>query len=126
MNRLTVAALTAACGLATCGSSAARAQYVTYYAPSPYTVAPRVVTYYAPATYAPAPVVAAAPAPAPYVVGSPVVVEPAVVAAPAPVVTYYRAPAVAYQPVAHVHTRYRPILGGTVSRVRYSYMPVVY
>jgi hypothetical protein len=121
MYRLPVAALTAALGLVACGSSAARAQYVTYYAP-----APRVVTYYAPATYAPAPVIAAAPAPTPYYVGSPVVVEPAVVAAPAPVVTYYRAPAVAYQPVAHVHTRYRPILGGTVSRVRYSYMPVVY
>jgi hypothetical protein len=49
-----------------------------------------------------------------------------VIAAPAaPVVTYYRAPSVVYQPVAQVYTRYRPILGGTVSRVRYSYMPVV-
>jgi hypothetical protein len=42
------------------------------------------------------------------------------------VVTYYRAPAVAYAPVGRVVTRYRPILGGTVSRVRYSYMPVVF
>lgn len=123
MTRLPVAALAAALGLVACGSSESQAQYVTYYAP-----APRVVTYYAPATYAaPAPVVAAAPAPAPYVVGSPVVVAPApVVAAPAPVVTYYRAPAVAYQPVPQVVTRYRPILGGTVSRLRYSYVPVVY
>jgi hypothetical protein len=41
-------------------------------------------------------------------------------------VTYYRAPVVTYARVPQVVTRYRPILGGTVSRVRYSYMPVVY
>ena len=41
--------------------------------------------------------------------------------------TYYApAPAVAYQPVARVRTRYRPILGGTVTRVRYGYAPVYY
>jgi hypothetical protein len=47
--------------------------------------------------------------------------------APAPVTTYY-APApvttVSYQPVARYRTRYRPILGGTVTRVRYGYTPV--
>lgn len=87
--------------------------------------AQRYVTYYQPATvyYAP-PVVSA---PVPYTVASPVVVEAPqpVVVAPQPVVTYYRAPTVVYQPVARVQTRYRPILGGTVSRVRYDYAPVV-
>ena len=78
-------------------------------------------TYYAPAT------VYYAPQPVPYYVASPVVATPApVVAAPVPTVTYYRAPTVVQQPVAQVRTRYRPILGGTVSRVRYGYAPVVY
>jgi hypothetical protein len=78
---------------------AAEAQVVTY--------------YYHPATafYGPPPV-AAYPAPA-YV-------------APAPVVAYYAPPPVVYQPTARVRTRYRPILGGTVSRVRYGYTPVYY
>ena len=39
-------------------------------------------------------------------------------------VYYAPAPAVTYQPVARVRTRYRPILGGTVTRVRYGYAPV--
>ena len=39
--------------------------------------------------------------------------------------TVYYAPAVpAYQPVVQYRTRYRPILGGTVTRVRYGYTPV--
>ncbi|MCG8450587.1 MAG: hypothetical protein MI725_13545 [Pirellulales bacterium] len=61
------------------------------------------VTYYQPAT-----------------VYSPVVANCAV-----PRVAYYApaAPAVAYQPVARYHTRYRPFLGGTVTRVRYGYAP---
>lgn len=71
------------------------------------------VTYYQPVTvYRPAPVVYStyyAPAPA-----------PAVVVQPAPV----------YQPVTQVRTRYRPILGGTVTRTRvvpgyYTPAPVV-
>lgn len=33
-------------------------------------------------------------------------------------------PTVSYHPVASVRTRYRPILGGTVTRVRYRYAPV--
>jgi hypothetical protein len=48
--------------------------------------------------------------------------------APAPVVytSYYApAPVVAYQPVAIARTRYRPILGGTVTRVRPAYSPFV-
>lgn len=48
--------------------------------------------------------------------------------APAPVaVTSYYAPApvVTYQPVSIAHTRYRPILGGTVTRYRTAYAPVV-
>lgn len=66
----------------------------------------------------------------PTTVFSPVVVTPAPVVqtaffAPAPTVAVASAPTVALQPVARVQTRYRPILGGTVSRVRYSYAPVV-
>lgn len=65
------------------------------------------VSYYQPAVvYRPAPVYYSsyyAPA-------------PAVVAAPAPV----------YQPVTRVRTRYRPILGGTVTRVRHGYAPAYY
>lgn len=34
-------------------------------------------------------------------------------------------PVVGYQPVAVTRTRYRPILGGTVTRVRPAYAPVV-
>lgn len=60
--------------------------------------------------------------------------QPAVAYYPAPVYSpgcaytayYAPAPAVAYQPVARVRTRYRPILGGSVTRVRYGYAPVVY
>ena len=75
----------------------APAYYTSYYAPAP------VTTYYAPAPttacYAPAPTTvyyAAAPAP--------------VVVAPGPVVT----------------TRYRPILGGTVTRVHYPWYGSAY
>jgi hypothetical protein len=72
----------------------------------------------------------------PAVVYSPVVYSP-VVAAPAPVchTSYYAAPApvaIGPVPVTRVRTRYRPILGGTVTRVRTGYArgyypaPVVY
>lgn len=43
-----------------------------------------------------------------------------------PVNVYYAPPTVAYQPVARVRTRYRPLLGGTVTRVRYGYAPAYY
>jgi len=46
--------------------------------------------------------------------------------APVTTVAYAPAPTVAYQRVARVRTRYRPLLGGTVSRVRYGYAPVYY
>jgi hypothetical protein len=49
-----------------------------------------------------------------------------VVTAPAPVMTYYRAPVVTMQSTPQVVTRYRPILGGSTSRVRYGWTPVVY
>jgi len=39
-------------------------------------------------------------------------------------VYYAPAPTVSYQPVARVRTRYRPFLGGSVTRVRYRYAPV--
>ena len=47
----------------------------------------------------------------------------------APVTAYYAAPVTAYYapaPVAVARTRYRPILGGTVTRVRYGYAPAYY
>jgi hypothetical protein len=47
---------------------------------------------------------------------------------PAPVVYssfYAPAPVVGFQPAAVVRTRYRPILGGSVTRVRPVYSPVV-
>ena len=84
--------------------SDARAQvpYVTYYQP---------ITVYTPPVYSP-----------------PVVVTPRVVHyAPAPHTVYYApAPTVSYQPVARVRTRYRPFLGGSITRVRYRYAPMYY
>lgn len=67
------------------------------------------VTYYRPATvfYAPAPVRRVAYAPTCCASPPAVVYQPAV-----------------YQPAARVVRRYRPILGGTVTRVRYGYAPV--
>ena len=61
----------------------------------------------------------------------PAVVYSPVIAAPAPVcrTSYYVAPApvaVGPVPVTRVHTRYRPILGGTVTRVRTGYAPAYY
>jgi hypothetical protein len=118
--------------------SSVEAQYVTYYAPAavapaaPVLTAPTVTTYYAPAV--PAPTVAAyipsytVARPLAYTVASPIVAPAPVEVLPppaVPVVTYYRAPTIAYAPVPQVVTRYRPILGGTVSRVRTTYMPVV-
>ncbi len=47
---------------------------------------------------------------------------------PAPVAytSYYApAPVVTYQPVPVTTTRYRPFLGGTVTRVRTGYAPIV-
>lgn len=48
--------------------------------------------------------------------------------APAPIVQtsfFAPGPVVGYQPVAVARTRYRPILGGTVTRVRPVWSPVV-
>jgi hypothetical protein len=83
----------------------AQVAYVTYYAPPvPVTayyvppVAPVVQTSY----YGPAPV------------------------APVVQTSYYApAPAIAYRPVPVATTRYRPILGGSVTRIRTAYAPVV-
>jgi len=93
--------------LAFCLSANAEVQaqvpYVTYYQPA--------VLYRQPTVVYRQPVV---------VYQAPVVVAPrAVYYAPAP------APVV-YQPVARVRTRYRPFLGGTVTRVRYGYAPAYY
>ena len=66
------------------------------------------VTYYQPMT----------------VYSPPVVVTPQTVYYTPQTVYYTPAPAVSYQPVARVRTRYRPILGGSVTRVRYRYAPV--
>jgi hypothetical protein len=56
----------------------------------------------------------------------PMVVQSGPVFAPMPVRTFYRAPVVTMQPVPRVMTRYRPILGGSVSRVRYGWAPVAF
>ncbi len=57
--------------------------------------------------------------------------QPVTVYSPPVVYTSYSpccapAPAVGYEPVARVRTRYRPFLGGSVTRVRYGYAPVYY
>lgn len=94
-------ALIAAAALAAVSFCAAGAKaqfvYVTGYAPAPVVVAQPTVVY-RPAT--------------------PVVTYSPVVAAPVPV-----APVVVGGPV--VTTRYRPFLGGTVTRVRYGYTPAI-
>ena len=46
--------------------------------------------------------------------------------APVPHAVYYAPAPVVYQPVARVRTRYRPFLGGSVTRVRYGYAPTYY
>ena len=76
------------------------------------------VTYYQPMTVYSPPVVVA-----PHTVHyAPV---PQTVYAPVPQTVYYApAPTVSYEPVARVRTRYRPFLGGSVTRVRYRYAPV--
>ena len=107
----TIAALLIGCLLWLGAPRDAQAQvaYMTYYQP--------MTVYSPPVVYAAPQAVAAYSAPQ------------AVYYAPAPPVTYASyapAPTVAYQPVARVRTRYRPLLGGTVSRVRYGYAPVYY
>jgi hypothetical protein len=98
-----------ACLLCLGAQSDARAQvaYVTYYQPmtvySPPVVATPQTVYYTPQTA--------------YYTPQTVYYTPQTV-------YYAPAPAVSYQPVARVRTRYRPILGGTVTRVRYRYAPV--
>lgn len=91
-------AVVAAWGLLAAAADTGQAQIVTVYRP--------LAVYY----------------PAPVVVARPIVAAPL----PAPtVVAYPPPPAVVYQPMAQVRTRYRPFLGGTVSRVRYGYVPVI-
>ncbi len=68
------------------------------------------------------PVVVPGPVMQPMVIQSGPVFAPA----PVPVTTFYRAPVVTMQPVPRVVTRYRPILGGSVSRVRYGWAPVAF
>lgn len=123
MKPLALSIVAASACLAIASSASAQLPYVTYYQPR--------VVYYAPVAYAvAAPVVGeAVVTPQPTLVPGPVAAPaPMVVQAPVPMATvaYYPAPRVVYQPTAQVITRYRPILGGTVSRVRYGYTPVVY
>lgn len=113
MRSLLIAAAVLAAGTLASNEAKAQLVYVTNYAPAPAVVyaAPQVA--YRPVT----PMVAYSPvvAPAPMVAYSPVVAAPVAIA-PAPV-------AVFGGPV--ITTRYRPFLGGTVSRVRYRYAPRV-
>jgi hypothetical protein len=64
--------------------------------------------------------------PAPVIVPAPVVVHSPVVMAPAPVVRYVRRPVVVHQPIYRGVTRYRPFLGGSVTRWHRSYRPIVF
>jgi len=100
MNRLLGAAIAFAVILAVAEPAGAQV-YQTYYAgPATAYYAPAPVTAY----YAPAPVTTCC--------------------APAPVTAYYApAPTVAYYPTAVATTRYRPILGGTITRWRYVNRP---
>lgn len=68
------------------------------------------------------PVIMPAPVMQPMVVQSAPVFAPM----PMPVTTFYRAPVVTMAPVPQVVTRNRPILGGSVSRVRYGWAPVAF
>jgi hypothetical protein len=117
-----IALLAVAGALVACAASDVRAQLV-----APVATAPVVVTSPAYAYTVARPIVVESPpslvvaSPAPTVA----YYQPAA-AVPAPVVTYYRAPVVSYAPSAQVVTRYRPILGGTVTRVRPALTPVVY
>ncbi|MEM6799508.1 MAG: hypothetical protein AAF589_08335 [Planctomycetota bacterium] len=121
MPRLAACLAIAAALLA--GAASADAQYVTYYspvvAPAPVVVAPPVYTVARP-VYAP-PV---------YAVARPVVTtvaSPVVTTVASPVVTTVARPVYAtkaYAPTPVVRTRFRPLLGGAVSRVRYRYTPV--
>lgn len=132
----TVAAAAAVCLV----TGDATAQMVTAFQP--------MATFQAPVTQVVArPVIVspgfAAPVATPHFVASPVIASspvvqtsfyaPAattccspVVAAPIPTVTYFRAPQVSWQPTPQVVTRHRPILGGSVSRVRNVWTPVVW
>ena len=133
MKRLSSALLVAAAFIVL-SSSEARAQYVTYFPPT----AARTVAFFAPAPTpwaVPTVVTVASPViPAPSlatsVLPAPTLAPPvATVVAPAPVpvttVAFMPAPTVAFQPVARTVTRFRPILGGTVTRVQYGWAPVV-
>lgn len=99
--RLTLIAVVTVAALAVAGEAQAQLVYVTGYAPAPMVVAPPTVVY--------------RPAPT-YVTYSPVMAAPApVIAAPAPVVVG--------APVVTTTTRWRPFLGGSVTRVSYGYAP---
>jgi hypothetical protein len=65
--------------------------------------------------------------PAPVFVPAPVhVVHSPVVVSPMPVIQFYRPPVVVQQPVYRAVTRYRPILGRSVTRVHRGYRPIVF
>jgi|GEM_PF-1886036 len=107
MKKLALALLLVGLWGLSAADSQAQVVYTTYYAPAVPTVVAQPVT-----VYRPAPVVYTS-----YYAAPPVAV------APAPVY---------YAPATRVRTRFRPILGGTVTRIRPAYrsyyapMPVVY
>lgn len=122
MKRLALVLAAGVGALTAVSGGEARAQYVAPRAPGPVVVTSPAYVY----TVA-SPVVVESPpslvlgAPAPMVA----YYQPAALA-PAPWVTYYRAPVISYAPSARVITRYRPILGGMVTRVRPALVPVAY
>jgi len=139
------ALLVLALGLGVVAVGEAQAQYVTYFRPTTTYYAPAPVTYtvaspvIAPAPVVTSPAVVAAPVtPVPVLEAAPTVAyypaapAPTVTyyapAAPAPTVTYYApapAPRVGWTLGSRAVTRYRPILGGTVTRVVPTAVPVV-
>ncbi|TWT94044.1 hypothetical protein Pla108_37560 [Botrimarina colliarenosi] len=103
MRLATIAAAVVAIGYFAAAEAEAQVVYVTGYAPAAPVVYPAPTVVYRPAT--------------PYFAYSPVVV------APGPAVVASAPTVVVGGPV--VTRRYRPILGGTVTRVRYPYTTVV-
>lgn len=110
------------CAFVVCYATTAEAQWgvPVWTQPAPVVIGTPVIVN-RPAFVAP-PVVSVTPMPS----FAPVVVsQPQVFVAPAPVIMS-RPPIITYQPTREIVTRNRPILGGSVSRVRYRYRPFVF
>jgi hypothetical protein len=119
MNRVIAVVATLAVCLVWTGSAEAQFGVPMWSQPAPVVVAPPVVVGQ-PMFVAP-PVVMA-----PQVVMAPSVVSARPVIVSSSPVVVQRAPIITYQPTREIVTRHRPILGGTVTRVRYGYRRVAF